>query len=390
MARHEIIRADGMAVHVTRGGDRQLFFAADNTEARLAPEQAARAAYQCISSIVSQYNMELTHERVFGSLGVMEAAEKARVQVLRQAGLPARPCSFIQGQPVFGDGLAGVLAHAVRPDEGTRLEEFNGASGAHGRAWLFGGVQYSQLLEVHGGGGDAPQVQAETMFSEAEAMLRARGGAYSDVVRTWLYLSRVLEWYADLNRARDTKYKEFGLMPALDAPEGAARILLPASTGIEGSNRHGSLCLMDALALSGGGRGGVRQMANKKQKDAFRYGSSFSRGACIHEPGAVRIEVSGTASIDETGKTVHVDNSSAQIECTLNAIDALLATENASLGDVAFATVFLKHPGDYALFRRIAEQRSLKTLPAVYVHADVCRDDLLFEMDGTAVLECVE
>jgi len=53
---------------------------------------------------------------------------------------------------------------------------------------------------------------------------------------------------------------------------------------------------------------------------------------------------------------------------------------------VAQATAFLKNPGDGRAFERIVERSGLAAAPLVTTVADVCRDDLLFEIDATAVL----
>jgi hypothetical protein len=47
------------------------------------------------------------------------------------------------------------------------------------------------------------------------------------------------------------------------------------------------------------------------------------------------------------------------------------------------ARVYVKRPEDYARVRAVCEQR-LGTVPATYVVADVCRPDLLVEIEGIA------
>ena len=96
--------------------------------------------------------------------------------------------------------------------------------------------------------------------------------------------------------------------------------------------------------------------------------------------------VSGTASIDDRGETVHAGDFETQTLFTLEAVQALLQGTGASLSDVQQATAFIKNPCDGRAFERIVERAGLSALPLVTTVADVCRDELLFEIDVTAVL----
>ena len=53
----------------------------------------------------------------------------------------------------------------------------------------------------------------------------------------------------------------------------------------------------------------------------------------------------------------------------------------------AAATVFVKRPEHASLFWKMARDHGLEEFPAVCVVADVCRDELLFEIDGQAVVD---
>ena len=143
---------------------------------------------------------------------------------------------------------------------------------------------------------------------------------------------------------------------------------------------------MDLLAVTGTVEraGRVTQMTNPRQKDAFEYGSAFSRGAWIREPDATQLQVSGTAAIDERGKSLFPGDCRAQIFRTFENIEALIAQAGASLADICQATVFLKRAQDLPVYAQAAAERGLAGLPAVCVVADICRDDLLFEADATA------
>ena len=145
---------------------------------------------------------------------------------------------------------------------------------------------------------------------------------------------------------------------------------------------------MDLLAVVGndGRTAPVRKLTNRGQLDAFRYGAAFSRGAVIQEDNVKLIQVSGTAAIDEHGVSLFRDDIRSQIICTLDKIKTLLDQEGAGLADICAATVFVKRPEYVDVFREIVVDRGLTDLPAVCVVADVCREELLFEIDAEAVV----
>jgi len=346
--------------------------------------RAAADAYRRLADALAREGMEVLHERVFGSLDACERVLAGRASAMEDVG--RAPLTFVQGGPAWGGGFSGASVMAVRgPVELLRDEHGR----PFGRTWRTDGATFTFLQSLHGRADEpqadnSPPAQATRMFGLAERALRHVGTDYRSVVRTWLYVSDILSWYGDLNKARSACYRRFGLMPA----EGNEGILLPASTGIEGDAPSGAAVTMDLLAtvLKPGSRIEVHQMTNPRQKDAFAYGSAFSRGAAVRMPGATWISFSGTAAIDEAGVSCHPGDFRAQMHMTFDVVEALIGQEGASLADICNATLFLKEARFAAECRRVLRERGLEGLPAVPVVADVCRADLLFEMDGTAAV----
>jgi enamine deaminase RidA (YjgF/YER057c/UK114 family) len=223
------------------------------------------------------------------------------------------------------------------------------------------------------------------LFQNAATLLAQEGMTYEQVSRTWIYIADIVDWYNDFNRARNDVYHEFGLMPDTSkSPIQKAVCKLPASTGIEGYNLPGAALWVDLTANIGPTP--VRRLTNIRQKDAFRYGAAFARGTVIELPDCKIVQISGTAAIDETGVSLFPGNSTAQIERTLDNIDALLAQVDGNLSHVISSTHFLKYRQDVPVLKNILQQRGLSQIPGVGVIADVCRDDLLFELDGVACI----
>jgi enamine deaminase RidA (YjgF/YER057c/UK114 family) len=127
--------------------------------------------------------------------------------------------------------------------------------------------------------------------------------------------------------------------------------------------------------------------------EAHQYAkpSSFSRGLRIDLNGLAILLISGTASIDERGNTVHAGDFRAQTRRTYHNITGLLASEGATWKDVVRTTCYLRDiERDYEAFNEertwfLAEQ-GVVTLPAsTGIQAILCRPDLLVEMEAIAM-----
>ncbi len=129
--------------------------------------------------------------------------------------------------------------------------------------------------------------------------------------------------------------------------------------------------------------------------EAFDYAkpSSFSRGLRLDIKGVTILLISGTASIDENGKTVHEGDFRAQTLRTYQNITGLLAAEGATWKDVVRTTCYLRDiERDYAVFNETRTQffkeQGLDPLPAsTGIQAILCRPDLLVEMEAMAIFD---
>jgi enamine deaminase RidA (YjgF/YER057c/UK114 family) len=125
--------------------------------------------------------------------------------------------------------------------------------------------------------------------------------------------------------------------------------------------------------------------------EAYDYGSSFSRGLRIDLNGLVILLISGTASIDDAGNTVHVGDFRAQLRRTYDNITGLLEAEGASWKDIVRTTCYLRDiERDYAVFNdertKFFREQGLDPLPAsTGIQAILCRPDLLIEIEAIAM-----
>lgn len=379
------------AVCVTEAGRGQAYLVAAGAWGHKAPQSAA-AAYEQIAQELRKRDLQILHERVFGSLAVWPTVRSVRRRVLQSRGLEADgPLTYVQGQPPWGKGLSGVIIRAVQKCESTdRIWTIRHHGWPGGRGWQRQGhttliLQNLQGLSPGSNGGDRPALQARRLLAQANRLLREQGATYRDVVRTWFYLADILSWYPDFNQARSAVYQELGFL----SPDGDLGRKLPASTGIEGQTPSGAAGALDLLAVipAANSQAYVRQLSSPGQPEAWSYGSAFSRGALIEEPEATLVQVSGTAAINEHGQSLYPDDIGAQIDCTFDKIEALLGRAGATLADVAAASVFVKHPQHAQIYWECAAARGLQNIPAVVMVADVCRQELLFEMDAEVVVK---
>jgi 2-iminobutanoate/2-iminopropanoate deaminase len=127
--------------------------------------------------------------------------------------------------------------------------------------------------------------------------------------------------------------------------------------------------------------------------EAYHYGkpSSFSRGLRIELGGIAILLISGTASVDENGCSVHIGDLRAQCRRTFLNITRLLESEGATWKDIVRTTCYLRDiDRDYEAFNgeRTAfyREQALDPLPAsTGIQAHLCRPDLLVEIEAIAV-----
>jgi 2-iminobutanoate/2-iminopropanoate deaminase len=129
--------------------------------------------------------------------------------------------------------------------------------------------------------------------------------------------------------------------------------------------------------------------------EAYNYAkpSSFSRALRLDIKGVTILLISGTASVDEYGRTVHPGDFRAQTWRTYRNITGLLEAEGASWKDVVRTTCYLRDiERDYEAFNEIRTQffkeQGLDPLPAsTGIQAILCRPDLLIEIEAIAIFE---
>jgi enamine deaminase RidA (YjgF/YER057c/UK114 family) len=366
----------------------QVYITASVTDKNADPVTIFSDLYESVINFVIQNKMNIISDRIFGNTRYYSEVVKIRNKILINNDCPADlPFTYIEGQPCFGDGIAGIQVSAISSNNISTIIENDTPVG---RKWKSNGATFLMLQNIydnqpHKEQSDDKEQQACRMFERAQKILKNNSASYHNVVRTWIYLANILHWYPEFNKIRNAKYHEFGFIPDQTGNLENEKIYLPASTGILGTNPFNTSSIMDLLAVIPEDVTNVKiaQTSGTKQRSPFNYGSAFSRAMNIHEPDNTTILLSGTASINRDGNTVFASDTRSQILKTFEIVEALIRAEGASLKDICTATVFIKKPEDFEIYQKTAAELGLSNIPAVSIVADVCRHDLLFEIDAT-------
>jgi enamine deaminase RidA (YjgF/YER057c/UK114 family) len=121
--------------------------------------------------------------------------------------------------------------------------------------------------------------------------------------------------------------------------------------------------------------------------------SSFTRGMRVDLNGFSLLLISGTASVDELGRTVHAGDFRAQCWRTYRNITTLLRSEGASWKDIVRCSCYLRDiERDYQEFNQVRTAffrwLELDPLPAsTGIQARLCREDLLVEIEAMGILK---
>ena len=320
-----------------------------------------------LAQCVSEKGARIIQQFVFGGTELHGDGMKA---IEETCGPISWPVTWIQGDGASGDLLTGTQAYAIT---GNNVELVLDNGKITGAVYEDDDATYCLLGDLRPDDSSASRgVQTRETFEKMEAVLGKVGMDFSHVVRTWMYLDQLLEWYDEFNEVRTQFFRERGVFERM----------VPASTGIGVGNHAGAALVTDVLAIKPKtDRVKIFAVPSPLQCPALDYKSSFSRGVEIQLPDHRQLLISGTASIEPGGATVHLDNTAKQIELTMQVIEAILDSRDMSWKDTTRAIAYFKDVEDAPLLYKYCEDNNLPAMPVAIAHSDICRDDLLFEIE---------
>jgi enamine deaminase RidA (YjgF/YER057c/UK114 family) len=386
-----LIEATGVCRLEVRASERPSFTEFHITatvEGRAPAWAAAEELFSRVAELLVERKIQPIQEKLYGSTAVRDEVLKRRDAALRLHGLDrTMPVTWLQGTPLQGYEFVGLQIWGVAPADGEAcVKTVENPSTGRGRLWEGRGFQMLYLPSIRGTLptgplAAGPSAQAQQVFANIGHGLGAHGFRYPQVVRTWIYVARLLDWYGDLNRVRTAHYRKVGL-----GVEGGPAF--PCSTGIQ-CRSDDEECIADVLALESDGpafASAVPVRCSPRQDSSFNYGSAFSRGMVLEIEGRRTVHVSGTASINMAGESTHIGDAECQSLETLMSIAAILEQQGGGLKDITSATLFCKNHAAWEAWRRVTKLLQIPSFPKVCVQADVCRANLLVEMEAVAVI----
>lgn len=283
-------------------------------------------------------------------------------QIVKLAGIEAPVTAAISSSP-GGGGLQFIAATGIVPVPLVLRDRIAGyLINDSGTSHCFlGGLR-------PGDAGASREDQTREVFQTIEEALALAGMSFEHVARTWFYNEDILAWYPAFNDVRTEFFRHHAIRR------------MPASTGIGAPNPAGTALTAKAIALkSGPGETLIAAVCSPLQCDAFAYGSAFSRAIEVSDSSSRTLYISGTASIEPGGKSIHQGDPAAQIGLTMDVIRAILDEAGMRIEDATRAIAYFRDPSHIPLWDDYC--RNLPPLPIVSLGCHVCRDDLLFEIE---------
>lgn len=267
-------------------------------------------------------------------------------------------------------------------------------TGKEGRLLFVGAVSGSDV-------NSSVQEQSREIFMEIQKVLDAEKMPVNAIVRQWNYLERITEFDGKLQR-----YQTFNDVRSVFYGQMEWAYGYPAATGI-GTRYGGVQVELQAFLPKQGAKVPVA-LDNHLQIAAHAYSQQvllgeqgsglqkkttpkFERAKLMFTPSAKVIYISGTAAIRGESSLIDADIQ-GQTLTTLENIEHLISVEsqrNAGIREQGEAEIenfriYVKHIEDMENCKAIVSQR-YPDVPVVYVEADICRDELLVEIEGIAL-----
>jgi len=250
---------------------------------------------------------------------------------------------------------------------------------------LFGCISVPEAASGLETRGSALHAATEQAYREIFSLLDSVG--YGHLLRVWNYLPEInadtlgMERYWHFNKARRETLIACGRAVSGNVPAACA-------LGCAG----GSPLVIYFLAS----RSAPIAVENPRQASAYEYPPKygprpvFARASVLREASAAMLFISGTASI-VGHETFHVGDAAAQTRESLVNIEALLGEANRVAGAARFALgslaykVYVRHSSDLPVIQAQLCSAVGASARIVYLRADICRQDLLVEIEATGL-----
>jgi chorismate lyase / 3-hydroxybenzoate synthase len=236
--------------------------------------------------------------------------------------------------------------------------------------------------------------------AETSALHRATAHAYQEICATlktqrYPHLLRIWNYLPDINgESHGTeRYRQFNTARrhALRASGRAVAGSVPAASALGAASE--SPLVIYFLA----GQVAPVFVENPRQVSAYHYpeqygahSPAFSRAALLRQTGSLTLFISGTASI-VGHRSLHIGDAGAQTSETLTNIKALLGEANRLADGAHFDLdalaykVYVRRPDALPVIQSQLAAGLGPRSQIIYLQADICRQDLLVEIEATGI-----
>lgn len=247
---------------------------------------------------------------------------------------------------------------------------------------------------------------SNSAFTYLKELYQHLGINFNNIVRQWNYVGEILSKEEDEEHRSRQHYQMFNESRSSFYGQYRTRKDYPAATGI--GMKYLGVCI-DSFAVAGNDNLKIIPISNPAQSESYQYGQQvlvgdpdkkmkqnqppqFERAKLISLNGVSRVLVSGTASIIGQD-TIGIDDVEEQTRVTIQNIQRLTHPDNLRKHDPEITTipnqysyvrVYVKRKADIDKVRTICSE-TFSEVPVTYVVADICRDNLLVEIEAELI-----
>jgi enamine deaminase RidA (YjgF/YER057c/UK114 family) len=327
--------------------------------------------FEQVAKFLKEENAHITTQDFFGNCSLHTKYLNCLEQVFGEI---VWPVTWIEGYGSEHDGMTGTQLYAI---SGISVEPVKLENQIIGSLFETDDAQICCLGNVLPDDVTLSNIdQTAIVFQKIDTALKGIGMDFSNVVRTWLYINNILEWYDDFNVVRTKFFNENNVFKGL----------VPASTGVGVANPANAALVAEVMAIKNTtGNVKIEPVISPLQCPALDYRSSFSRAVEVKFSDHRRLYVSGTASIDADGRTVHIGNVEKQIARTMEVVAAILESRQMDWNDITRSIAYFPDLSNKDLLGKYCKEMSIPHMPIAIAKGDICRKDLLFEIEVDAV-----
>lgn len=333
---------------------------------------------------------------------LFQEAKKYIVKALaRRLGEKTPALVFIAQAPITGSFYAVEMTLVASTSDGIKilfksLDQTNYALVETGDSrWLFLGLDNHHTQERNF------DFLVNSTFGTANKILEAENMSFKNVIRQWNYIENITS--TTLRQSGKYQYYQiFNDTRALFYENNNLRFDFPAATGI-GCDSGGFV--LELIALNSAKQYKSISIKSPIQKNAYEYSKGvligdathpvskqaplFERAKMVMFSNDAIIYISGTAAINGE-KSIEILDVEYQTEATIKNIFELVTENNFRLNNVhktvkkmhpSYVRAYVKNKAHHTLVDKIC-RKYFKDTPLLLVQSDVCRDELLVEIEA--------